>query len=154
MNLSGALLFVFGGLAFLGKRWAYALFVLLGLAYIPARTGFQLQVPRCEGLPSVALALFSLTNYPHIVLFTAFFLMTVRQFPNRDGPALAWAALATLVLGAFVELAEGATQTGNCRLRDLVPDTAGAVVGTLIALASQRFVALAHRLRGGVEPAG
>jgi hypothetical protein len=27
MNIAGVLIFAFGGLAFLGKRWAYALFV-------------------------------------------------------------------------------------------------------------------------------
>jgi hypothetical protein len=56
--------------------------------------------------------------------------------------ALAWAALATIVLGAFVELAEGATQTGHCRLRDLVPDIAAAMLGTVVVLASQRGIGL------------
>lgn len=149
MNVAGILIFVFGGLAFFGKRWAYALFVLLSLAYIPARTGFRLQLPRCEGVPDLALAMYSLTNYAHIVLFAVFFLMTVMQFPVRNGTALGWAALATLVLGALVELAEGATQTGHCRLRDLVPDAAAAALGTVIVLASQRVVDLISSRGGG-----
>jgi hypothetical protein len=41
-------------------------------------------------------------------------------------------------MGVFVELVEGATQTGHCRLRDLVPDTAAAALGTVIVLAFQR----------------
>jgi|GraSoiStandDraft_4_1057263.scaffolds.fasta_scaffold438701_2 hypothetical protein len=40
--------------------------------------------------------------------------------------------------GVFVELVEGATQTGHYRLRDLVPDTAAAALGTVIVLAFQR----------------
>jgi hypothetical protein len=36
-----------------------------------------------------------------------------------------------LVMGALVEAAEGIAGTGNCRLRDLVPDSAGAVVGAV-----------------------
>ena len=35
MNVAGVLILVFGGLAFLGKRRAYALFVLLSLAHLP-----------------------------------------------------------------------------------------------------------------------
>jgi len=101
MKIAGVLIFVSGGLAFLGKRWAYALFVLLSLAYIPARTGFQLQWPHSEGVPSLALAAFSLNNYAHIVLFALFFLVTVMQFPVRGGSALAWSALATLVMGSI-----------------------------------------------------
>ena len=129
---------VSGALAFFRKRWAYALFILLSVCYIPARTGFHLQMPRCEGVPSLGLAVFSLTNYAHIVLFSIFFLMTVMQFQVRTRAALACAALATLAMGTFVELAEGATRTGNCRLRDLVPDSAAVILGTMVVLASQR----------------
>jgi hypothetical protein len=132
--------FVFGGLSGFGKRWAYALFVLLSLAYMPARTGFRRQLPRCEGVPNLTLAVFSLTHHAHIVLVAVFFLITVRRFPVRNGTALGWAALATVVLGALVELAEGATQAGHCRLRDHVPDTAAVVPGTVIVLASQRVI--------------
>ena len=148
MTVVGILIFVFGGLAFLGWRWAYALFVLLGLAYIPARTGFHLHFPECQGVPSFALAMFSLTNYAHLILFTVFFLMTVRQFRVRNSTALGWAALATVVMGALVELAEGATRTGNCRLRDLVPDTAATVIGAVIVLASQRIMNLTSSRAG------
>lgn len=153
MYVAGILIFVFGVLAFFRQRWAYALFVLLSLAYIPARTGFQLQTPQCEGVPSLGLALFSLTNYAHIVLFSVFFLMTVMQFPVRNGTALGWAALATLVMGALVELAEGATRTGHCRLRDLVPDTAGAALGAVAILASQQIAGLiSSRTRAEAGP--
>ena len=37
--IAGILIVTFGGLAFFGKRWAYALFVLLSLAYISANCG-------------------------------------------------------------------------------------------------------------------
>lgn len=41
------------------------------------------------------------------------------------------AGLITLAMGALVEAAEGMTGEGNCRLRDLVPDLAGALIGAL-----------------------
>jgi hypothetical protein len=34
------------------------------------------------------------------------------------------ATIATLTVGALVEIAEGVTGAGNCRLRDLIPDSA------------------------------
>jgi hypothetical protein len=35
-------------------------------------------------------------------------------------------------MGLVVELEEGATRTGNCRLTDLLPDLAGALVALLL----------------------
>jgi hypothetical protein len=46
----------------------------------------------------------------------------------------------TLAMGALVELAEGITGRGHCRLRDLIPDSAGALAGAA-------FVLLADRVR-------
>ena len=41
---------------------------------------------------------------------------------------------AVLAMGIYVELAEGLTGQGHCRLRDLVPDLAGAVVGAVLLM--------------------
>jgi VanZ family protein len=41
------------------------------------------------------------------------------------------AAVAVLAMGVYVEVAEGVTGMGHCRLRDLVPDAAGALVGAV-----------------------
>jgi hypothetical protein len=118
-------------LAFLGRRWAYGLFLVLALAWLPARAGFHLVAPVCEGIPSFALAMFSFTNLAHIVLFAVFFLMTVIQLPGppQGAARLGWAAVVTVAMGAAVELLEGVAQTGHCRLRDLLPDAAGAALG-------------------------
>lgn len=35
-------------------------------------------------------------------------------------------------MGIYVELAEGITGIGTCRLRDLIPDMAGALVGAVV----------------------
>lgn len=40
-----------------------------------------------------------------------------------------YAFLITIAYGLILELEEGATQTGNCRLRDLLPDATGALIG-------------------------
>lgn len=115
-----------------GTRWAYVLFIVLGLAYFPVKAGFQFDPQACQLAFGARLAAFSLTNYAHILLFAVFFVMTSAQFGALEvsqGAALARAALVTLAMGALVELAQGVTGRGNCRLRDLIPDSAGIVLG-------------------------
>jgi len=114
-----------------GRRFAYAAFVVVGLLYFPARVGFHLSPRACQVALDVPLALHSLTNYPHIILFTIFFVMSTRQFLASTGSTFLLAGLMTLVMGALVEAAEGITGRGNCRLRDLIPDSAGAVIGAV-----------------------
>jgi VanZ family protein len=75
-----------------------------------------------------------MTNYKHIVLFVLFFLMTSAQFRMSNWPAFAWAALAALTMGALVELAQAITGNGHCRSRDLIPNTAGILLGSGIVL--------------------
>ena len=122
-------------LAIWRNRWAYAAFVLLGLIYFPLTQGFQLSPKACELLPSVGLAIYSLRNYPHIVGFSFFFVLSYIQFDGARGLSrFAWAALATLTMGALVELAEGISGLGHCRMRDLIPDAAGALLGATYVL--------------------
>lgn len=116
-----------------GVRWAYATFVVLSLLYFPARAGFRLDPTPCQLAFDLPLALLSLTNYAHVVLFALFVLMTSAQFRTFNLRVFAWAGLATLAMGASVEAAQGISGWGNCRLRDLVPDGAGVLLGGLIA---------------------
>lgn len=113
-----------------GARWAYAVFVILAFVWIPGRSGFHLHWPDCEMRFSLDLALFSLTNYKHVFLFGMFFLMTRVQL-GRTPYALLIAAAATILIGVLIEIEEGATDR-NCRVRDLIPDGAAALVGALI----------------------
>jgi VanZ family protein len=76
------------------------------------------------------LAIHSLTNYAHIVLFVWFFLMARAQFRRSHWSDFAWAALASVIMGALVELAEGISGRGHCRLRDLIPDAVGIMLGS------------------------
>lgn len=130
---------VLGILSFRGKRWAYGTFVWLGLLYFPASVGFRLNPQPCEGVPNMALAVYSLTNYAHIVLFVLFFLMTSAQFRMSRWSAYAWAALACIAMGILVEIAEGISGNGHCRSRDLIPDAAGVVLGSAIVLLWNRI---------------
>jgi hypothetical protein len=116
-------------LAFWGKRWAYFAFIALALLYFPMSVGFRLDPQPCEWMFDLYLAAFSLTNYAHIVLFAVFFVMTSRQFRMSGWPQYGWAALATLVVGLLLEFAEGISGKGHCRMRDLIPDAAGALIG-------------------------
>jgi VanZ family protein len=85
------------------------------------------------------LAIHSLTNYAHIVLFALFFVMTSAQLRMANWSAYGWAALATIVMGALVEIGQGVTGKGHCRLRDLIPDTAGILIGSIIVLLWNRI---------------
>ena len=128
-----------GILAARGSRWAYISFVVLGLLYFPVSVGFPLHPRPCEGIPSMALAIFSLQNYAHIVLFVLFFLMTSAQFNMSRWSGFAWAVAACLAMGILVEIAEGVSGTHHCRTRDLVPDSAGILIGAGILLLWQRI---------------
>lgn len=121
-----------GVLSLRGVRWAYVAFVASGLLYFPAKAGFQLNPHPCQLTFDILLAIHSLTNYGHIVLFAIFFVMSSAQFQMSGWSPLAWAALATMIMGALVELAQGVTGEGNCRSRDLIPDAIGILVGVAI----------------------
>ena len=140
-----AVFVVLGALAFRPSRWAYFTFVALGVLFFPARVGFHFHPQPCECALSVPLALFSLTNYGHLVRFTIFFLMTSAQMRSALlRTQLLLATGAVMAMGIYVELAEGFTGEGHCRLRDLVPDLAGAIVGAVILT----LWTLGQRLRG------
>lgn len=132
---------VLGILSLRGVRWAYVTFVLLGLLYFPASVGFRLNPQPCEPIPNIPLAIHSFTNYAHIVLFVLFFLMTSAQFRMSQSSGYAWAAVACIAMGILVEVAEGISGTHHCRVRDLIPDAAGVVLGAGI-------VFLWNRMRG------
>src|SRR5438876_8471093 len=93
-------------LSFRGQRWAYLTCIVLGLLYFPVRVGFHLQPHACELMVDARLLLFSFTNYAHIVLFGLFCVMSYVQFRAPGRRALAYANLATLTMGALVEIAE------------------------------------------------
>jgi VanZ like family len=140
MRLLASLVFVvLGILSLRGIRWAYFTFVLLGLLYFPVSVSFRFNPQPCELTPGIQLAIHSLTNYAHIVLFTLFFVMTSAQLRMTNWLAFAWAAIATIGMGVLVEIGQGVTGKGHCRLRDLIPDTAGILIGAIIVLLWNRI---------------
>ncbi len=138
-------LYTFGLIPLRAFRWAYAVCVALGLLYFPASVGFRLDPQPCELTFGVALAVHSLTNYAHIILFTCFYFLTSALFRVSNRRSFAWAGAATIVMGALVEAGEGVTGKGHCRLRDLIPDAAGALIGAVIVL-------LWNKARGRLRP--
>jgi VanZ family protein len=54
---------------------------------------------------------------------------------------MAWSFLACFAMGLLVEIAEGATGIHHCRMRDLIPDMAGACVGAIVVLIVRRLAA-------------
>lgn len=116
------------------SRIAYGLLILQMPVYFLAGNGVRHLPPVCEWTFSLALARHSLTNYPHIVLFTVFFLLSYAQFRGVRARVL-WSFGATLGMGLFLELTQGASGNGHCRMRDLIPDSAGALLGFAIVAA-------------------
>lgn len=129
---ASVLLLVTGVLALWGKRWAYFAFVAIGALWIPARTGFRLFRPACEISITPTEAVQSLTNWPHLVLFGLFFVLTAVQLGGERLARLGRAFAITLLFGVLIELEQGATRTGNCELHDLIPDAVGALFGAAI----------------------
>lgn len=135
---SRVLLFLLFALALWGFRSAYIGYVVAALSWMIVQNGFELHQPKCEWPITLAGAQLSMTKFGHILLFGLFFVITIRQFRKFDRRTVLLSILATSMMGFLVEVIEGATGAGNCRMRDLVPDVAGALiaagfVGLLVA---------------------
>lgn len=136
-----------GVLSLRQRRWAYAAYVVLSLAYFPIKAGWPFQPRACQLALDWALARFSLTNYAHIILFAMFFIISAAQFGSLrtvSARQLAFAALMTLAMGALVEISQGITGRGNCRLRDLIPDAAGVVIAATLLVTFQKVMRARH----------
>ena len=105
--------------------------MLMAVARIPARVHFRLVGLHCDTRLTMANAGLSMTKLPHMVLFAIFFILTIVQFEKLNTRAFSWTLLATGSLGLLIELEEGATRTGNCRLTDVLPDLAGAAIAAI-----------------------
>lgn len=125
-------------------RFAYIAFVVLGVLWMPARAAFRLAPRGCETAMSLGLALHSLTNYKHIVLFAVFAVMTLAQFRPDDKWRFVKLAVIAVGMTLVVEGEQALLGVGHCRVRDLVPNTAGGLVGTSLVEGLR-----AARTRGG-----
>ena len=130
------------------RRWAYAAYMVVACLRIPARTGFRLVSPACDSRLTLENVGLSMTKVPHMVLFGIFFALTVAQFDRIDRRALGWSFAATAALGLLVELEEGATRTGNCRITDVLPDLWGALIAAAVITG---LAALSTRLCGATR---
>lgn len=126
---SGLLFFALAILAARGSRWAYAGLVLFILLQFPASVGFRLDPKSCDLSVSLPLARADLSNYPHMILFGIFSAVTALHFRLSSQRGLAVAIVATVALGAGMELAQGLSGTHHCKAIDLLPDFIGALIG-------------------------
>jgi hypothetical protein len=108
--------------------------MLVAVLRIPTRVGFRLLAPVCDTRLTLTNAHLSMTKVPHIALFAIFFVLTALQFDQLNGRALRLSLFATVALGVLVELEEGASRTGNCRVTDMLPDITGALIATAAVL--------------------
>jgi len=110
--------------------------MLVGVSRIPARTNFHFLPLRCDNALTMSNVHASITKGPHVVLFALFFVLTAVQFDRIDRRSLSWSLAATLALGLLVELEEGWTRTGNCRLTDVLPDLTGGLLAMAVLIAA------------------
>src|SRR4051794_26429401 len=135
MKLFAALIFlVLAILALRRARWAYAAFVILGLLYFPASNGFRVDPKPCDLRFDLPLAILSLSNYAHILLFSLVFLMTTKQFRLSGWRPFGWSIGLTMAMGAAVEIAEGLSGAHHCKAIDLIPDFVGALLGLMVVV--------------------
>jgi len=145
--IEGLLFFALAILAIRGARWAYVGLVLFILLQFPASVGFRMHPKTCYLAVNPQLALSSLNNYPHMILFGIFFIVTVLHFRLSRWRPLAWAIGATVAMGAGMEIAQGLSGTHHCKAIDLIPDSIGALAGLLIVLLG-RMIAGTRFARG------
>jgi hypothetical protein len=119
------------------SRWTYAAYIVAALLYYPVKAGFQLTPVACQWTFGPRLAVHSLTNFPHIILLGIFFLITYAQLPGVPR-AMLWTAGACLLMGLLVEFEQGMTGLGHCRMRDLIPDSAGTLIGALLVAVGRK----------------
>ncbi|HEY0160182.1 MAG TPA: VanZ family protein [Thermoanaerobaculia bacterium] len=123
--------------ALLASRCGYAALLVQAVLYFPARSGFRVARLQCEWTFGGGLAAESMRNYPHIVLFALFFFLTWAQFRGVRH-ALGVSTAVCMAMGLFVELAQGVTGAGHCRMRDLIPDAAGALIAMTAVVLARR----------------
>src|SRR5687767_15940634 len=108
MKLFGFVVFlVLAFLAVRGARWAYIAFVLMIPLSFPAFTGFRVDPKPCELAFDLPLAVQSLSNYPHILLFAFFFLVTTKHFRLSGWSSWGWSIGLTMAMVAAMEIAQG-----------------------------------------------
>jgi hypothetical protein len=144
------LFFALAILAIRGARWAYAGLVMWILLHAPASIGFQMHPKACYLTVNMPLALASLSNYPHMILYCIVFVVTALHFRLSGWQALAWSIALTLAMGAGMEIAQGLSGTHHCKAIDLIPDLIGATIGLLIVVLG-RTIANARRARGPIR---
>ena len=78
-------------------------------------------------------------KFAHIILFFVFGFVTAVQLEKWNIKSLLLAVLATVAFGLIIELEETATRTGNCRMRDLIPDAIGGLLAVSLAYGLDRL---------------
>jgi hypothetical protein len=135
MNLIANLLFfALAVLAIRGARWAYVALAMWILLHPPASMGFRMHPKACDLTVNLPLALQSLSNYPHMILFCIFSLVTTMHFHFSGWRSLAWPIGLTVAMGAGMEIAQGLSGTHHCKAIDLIPDFIGALLGVLVTI--------------------
>lgn len=130
---------VLGVLAYQGKRWAFIGLIALAIVYFPVRSNFLFVYRPCEVGVDWSLAVYSVLNFTNLFLFFAFFLMVAAQLPMSRPRHFAIAIGMTVAMGAMVEVSETMWGRGNCRVRDLIPDGLGALIGAAVVMVRSRL---------------
>jgi hypothetical protein len=148
-HIANLLFFALAILAVRGARWAYVGFVMWILLQPPASIGFRIHPKACDPTVNLPLTLQSLSNYPHIVLFCIFFVVTTLHFRLSGWQPFAWSIGLTVATGAGMEIAQGLSGTHHCKAIDLIPDFVGAMLGMLVVIVGRMIATSTFARRYG-----
>ena len=99
----------------------------------------------CYLTVNLPLALQSLSNYPHMILFCIFFVVTALHFRLSGWQPLAWSMGLTVAMGAGMEIAQGLSGAHHCKAVDLIPDFGGALFGLAVIILGGRIASATRR---------
>ena len=152
MKFVGFLIFLaLAVLAVRGARWAFVAFSLMIPLSFFAFTGFRPSPKPCELTFDLPLAIQSLTNYGHIILFAFYFLVTTRHYRLSRWFSWGWSAGLTMAVGAAMEVAQAVSGIHHCKTVDLIPDFVGVLIGlVVVTLAGHIAQARRRRLPRGI----
>ena len=151
MKFIGFLIFlVLAVLALRGARWAFVAFSLMIPLSFFAFTGFRPSPKPCELPFDLPLAIQSLTNYGHIILFAFYFLVATRHYRLSGWSPWGWSAGLTMAVGAAMEVAQAVSGIHHCKTVDLIPDFVGVLLGLMLVTLGEHMATRRQRLPSGL----
>ena len=127
------------------RRWLpLAIFVAIAVVYEPVRSGFTLANQSRELMSDWERVKGAIFNLRHIIAYGLLCLLLAVTFRNSR---LVTAMAVTFLFSILMEIEQSFFTTGNCRLRDLIPNLLGIGLAAGILLIGRFFSSRLHRFK-------